>query len=1071
MATAFNVDSQVKFIRDDGTTTFYSKYNSSGDVWLEIRVEDGELNLYQDGSVVETFCLCCSDSISNLSAVSLQDMATIINGWIYDGGLPADAVTGSGTDTYLVRWDGTTGLEDADWAVTDAGNMYPVTAGNTFGTSSKPVGDINTQGDLVITDNSQVGTVTTETLTGTRTWTLADYTGEVVAAKSVNNNGVVYMDSSGEGTTAAAFNYDGTNLQIEGNYEILNSAGEGTYVGSITSETLTAARTWTAPNYTGEFVLAKSVNNNGVVYLDSSGEGTTVSTFNFDGTNLQIAGDLEIVDGGYTNIITTAAVTAARTWTFADYTGEVATPKSVNANGVVYYDVNSEATTNTGFNYDGTNLQVDGNFELFNSTYIGSIATATLTAARTWTFPDATGTVALVGVNVGWDDVLGVDNTSNGNNVVVSAGDTFVITDHDTNGVAYDNGTSLVTNSGFTFDGDKLVVTDTQAGGGSERNSIEGAIAVNSGTQSVASAGVEGKNSLTSSASHSGTGTSALAGVRGDVVHSSSGTLSEANGTVGVVTTSGSAGTITSAYGAVGSVANVGTGTITDASALFASGGTNSGTITTYYGLQVEDITQGTTNYAILTNAGDVTINNGNSANADFTIKGQTDSSLFFLDASQDNIGIGTGTPDTNYILDVQGDAFFSNELRANTTSTTYQFEFGVDTNQQFSFVRGGTSAASASNLLLNLWNNGNTPELRFFNGGSVWHNIPARAASSVVFNDAGADMDFRIEGDTAVHLFFLDGSADVIGINNSSPNSSYVLDVSGDIGLTGDIYIGTNDTEIISDSGGVVTYHDGMPADGIWWRVNDQSGLTAISLNQDGTILMGRPLFDDVEIDGTTGYVGINTAPSTLLHVGTEDPANEYIQVQAAVAGANPAGIVLYKHRGTIASPSATNSGDNIGTVSIHSYGSAQSEVANMYGVATEAHGGSALGTKLAFSITADGATSVSTALTIDQDKSLITEGRVVNATITTFADADTTPSVSTSNVFKEANTGSTTITNFDDGSAGQMITIIFTTANTTLSDSGNLKLAGGLTGSADDTITLVYDGTNWFEVSRSVN
>jgi hypothetical protein len=32
-------------------------------------------------------------------------------------------------------------------------------------------------------------------------------------------------------------------------------------------------------------------------------------------------------------------------------------------------------------------------------------------------------------------------------------------------------------------------------------------------------------------------------------------------------------------------------------------------------------------------------------------------------------------------------------------------------------------------------------------------------------------------------------------------------------------------------------------------------------------------------------------------------------------------------------------------------------------------------------------------------------------------------------------------------------------------------LKLAGNLVATADDTITIVCDGTNWYEVGRAVN
>lgn len=95
------------------------------------------------------------------------------------------------------------------------------------------------------------------------------------------------------------------------------------------------------------------------------------------------------------------------------------------------------------------------------------------------------------------------------------------------------------------------------------------------------------------------------------------------------------------------------------------------------------------------------------------------------------------------------------------------------------------------------------------------------------------------------------------------------------------------------------------------------------------------------------------------------------------------------------------------------------------------------------------------------------------VGGAIVAFTDADTTPSVSGGTRFSEANTGVTSITAFDDGVEGQEITILFTTANTTIVDGANLHLSGGanFVGSADDILVLFYDGTSWYEVSRSVN
>lgn len=52
----------------------------------------------------------------------------------------------------------------------------------------------------------------------------------------------------------------------------------------------------------------------------------------------------------------------------------------------------------------------------------------------------------------------------------------------------------------------------------------------------------------------------------------------------------------------------------------------------------------------------------------------------------------------------------------------------------------------------------------------------------------------------------------------------------------------------------------------------------------------------------------------------------------------------------------------------------------------------------------------------------------------------------------------------------AGTVVTLIFD-GILTFTDGNNLKLAGNLVTTADDTITLAFDGTNFYEVSRSVN
>lgn len=66
---------------------------------------------------------------------------------------------------------------------------------------------------------------------------------------------------------------------------------------------------------------------------------------------------------------------------------------------------------------------------------------------------------------------------------------------------------------------------------------------------------------------------------------------------------------------------------------------------------------------------------------------------------------------------------------------------------------------------------------------------------------------------------------------------------------------------------------------------------------------------------------------------------------------------------------------------------------------------------------------------------------------------------------------TGANTVTSITASSCyGRVITLI-TPATAGLTDGSNLKLTANFAGSADDTLTLACDGTNWYEVSRASN
>lgn len=64
----------------------------------------------------------------------------------------------------------------------------------------------------------------------------------------------------------------------------------------------------------------------------------------------------------------------------------------------------------------------------------------------------------------------------------------------------------------------------------------------------------------------------------------------------------------------------------------------------------------------------------------------------------------------------------------------------------------------------------------------------------------------------------------------------------------------------------------------------------------------------------------------------------------------------------------------------------------------------------------------------------------------------------------------GTTEIKKITAAEAGTVVTLVFEGVVKTV-DGENLKLSANLESTADDTLTLASDGTNWYEVARAVN
>jgi hypothetical protein len=112
--------------------------------------------------------------------------------------------------------------------------------------------------------------------------------------------------------------------------------------------------------------------------------------------------------------------------------------------------------------------------------------------------------------------------------------------------------------------------------------------------------------------------------------------------------------------------------------------------------------------------------------------------------------------------------------------------------------------------------------------------------------------------------------------------------------------------------------------------------------------------------------------------------------------------------------------------------------------------------------------AVSDSLTLILKADNKWYETARMVNVpSVVTFADLDATPTVANGKYF--LTTGTTAITDFDDGVVGQTITVK-AKSTITITDAGDLELVGNFAMTTGDTITLTMIETGkWSEISRS--
>jgi hypothetical protein len=179
-------------------------------------------------------------------------------------------------------------------------------------------------------------------------------------------------------------------------------------------------------------------------------------------------------------------------------------------------------------------------------------------------------------------------------------------------------------------------------------------------------------------------------------------------------------------------------------------------------------------------------------ADRDFRVESDTNANMLFVDGGADKVGIGK-TP--SYTLDVDGPARLGNVSTVSgsknlalyyddgdiATLGGYYGSGGLVLGYGVWPKNGNVGYVSSSALTLerqSIHLSGNVLELH---GGSsqtvaidgdvtMTKHATLGATTGYVFNEAGADIDFRVESDTNTHALFVDGGNDQVVIGSSTP-------------------------------------------------------------------------------------------------------------------------------------------------------------------------------------------------------------------------------------------------------------------------------------------------------------
>lgn len=220
------------------------------------------------------------------------------------------------------------------------------------------------------------------------------------------------------------------------------------------------------------------------------------------------------------------------------------------------------------------------------------------------------------------------------------------------------------------------------------------------------------------------------------------------------------------------------------------------------------------------------------------------------LHATSFAIGIGTTSPDPDELLTIDG---VGGEHEANIQfreDGANRSKIGVNDSDNLVFHNQTVN----KHIVFKVNDQGVTREGMRVDG----------ATAAVVVNEGSESLvDFRVESDTNTHMLFVDGSANKVGVNNSTPGSGLHVNSSFATAITSKqqdyTLTATDHTVLVNCSGGnvTITLPTAVGCAGRMYIIK-RTDTSANSVNIDAN--------GSEQIDGSTSLVGVAAGGSIVL-------------------------------------------------------------------------------------------------------------------------------------------------------------------------------------------------------------